>query len=486
MPHGHAAVLRGTITDYLTGKPIARARVTLEAVGRIDGQLPTPLLTDGNGQFLFPKLGPGAYLVSAAKSGFVRTRFGQRHWNSPGTPVVLEQESLYSADLKLHRPGAVMGEVLDENGLGIANITVYAWKSGRALKLIAAAETDDRGFFRVHGLQPGRYFLRTAAKELEDHQGLLPTFLGGVTRAAEALPLDVKLDQEVTKVSIQPRPGRLTNLSGTVAGGPSGRVIIYTDTGKQELPVNGDGRFSVGQLAPGEYELLAESGSGVALLTAQSRVVLSKENESATLQLTPAPQLRVHCEAPGGKLTASQPVSIFVRRREESAESQSLRVTCGENLPLLPGTWEFAAAAPPDMYVAEVRNAVAAGDSYDVRVNLGQSLDVTVVFASQPGTLSGKVTTADGDSAIGAPVFLNALDADLRSRLGGIRMIRSGEKGEYLFNGLAPGRYEVISSFDMQDPGDAHWPVGAGGSVTIDQNGKTQLDIKVQRIGEVS
>jgi len=466
----------------MTGKPVARASINIEAVGSTIYQLPNPVLTDSNGQFSVSSLNPGAYLLSASKKGFVRSRYGQREWNSPGTPIALERDSLFSATLQMHRPGAVMGEILDENHLGLPNMMVYAWKAGRTLKVAATSETDDRGYFRIAGLAPGRYYIRTGARELEDHQGLLPTFLGGVTRSAEATPVDVKLDQEVTKVTIEPRQGRLSNLRGMVTGGPPGKVILYTDTGKFATMANPDGSFALDQLAPGEYDLLAESGAGPGLLAAQTHLVLSKERENAVLQLIPAPQLQVRCEASGAKQLSIPGVSIFIRRREESADSPSQRVTCGENLPLLPGRWELAAAAPPDMFVVEIRNAIAVGDSYDVHVNSGQAREVTIVFDSQPGTLSGKVSTIDGVAAIGAPVFLNAVDADLRSRLGGVRMVRSNDKGEYLFNGLAPGKYEVISSFDIQDPGEAHWPLGAGRSAMIDQNGKSQLDISVQEI----
>ena len=481
-----AAVLRGVVADFLTGKPIARARVTIEVAGSTQAPTPPQILTDPNGQFVISQLSPGTYVVSAEKKGFVRSRFGQRQWNSPGTPIVLENDTLFSADLKLHRPGAVMGEIVDENNLGLSGVAVYAWKSSRTLKLVASSETDDRGFFRIAGLPPGRYLIGTGAKELEDRQGLLPTFLGGVTQAAEATPVDVKLDQEITKLTIRPRNGRLCNLSGTLHGGPSGKVILYSGTGKHEISVDAGGQFSINQLAPGAYELLAESGSGAGLLAAQAHVNLSKEKESASLQLVPAPHLQVRCESAAGRFTAMQGVAIFVRRREESDPSRSQRIACGESLPLLPGSWEFAASAPPDMYVAEVRNAVATGNAYDVRLDLGQSREVTVVFASQPGTLSGKVTTSDGQSAIGAPVFLNGLETDLRSRQGGVRMVRSDEKGEYRFSGLAPGRYEIISSFDVQDPGEAQWAVGAGRTVEIDQNGKKVLDISVQEIREMA
>jgi hypothetical protein len=480
LTNGDAAVLRGVVSDFLTGKPVARVRVTVEAVGASASKIPPLILTDSNGQFILPQLSPGAYLISAQKKGFVRSRFGQRHWNSPGTPIVLEKDTLFSADLKLHRPGAVMGEIVDENLLGLPGVTVFAWKAGRTLKLVTGSETDDRGFFRIAGLPPGRYLIRTGAKELEDHQGLLPTFLGGVTRAAEATPVDLKLDQEVTKLNIQPRNGRLSNLRGVVNGGPQGKVILYSDTGKREIAVGAGGQFSIDQLAPGEYDLLAESSSGPGLLAAKSRVSLLKEEESVSLRLSPAPQLQVRCEFAAGRAPSIQGVSIFVRRREESAESQSQRIACGEDLPLLPGSWEFAASAPPDMYVAEVRNAVASGDAYDVPLEMGQSRQVTVVFSSQSGTLTGIVTTSDGQRAIGAPVFINAVDPDLRSRQGGVAMVRSDENGEYRFSGLAPGRYEVIGSFDVEDPTEAAWPLGARRTVEIDQNGKTQLDINVQ------
>ena len=479
-PAGEAAVLRGVVSDYLTGRPVARARVTIEAVGNNQGPIPPPSLTDANGAFALPQLSPGAYLLSVHKKGFVRSRFGQRQWNAPGTPIVLEKDSLFSADLKLHRPSAVMGEVLDENHLGLAGVSVYAWKTGRTLKLAAGAETDDRGFFRIAGLPPGRYLVRTGSKELEDGQGILPTFFGGAIRASEATPVDLNLDREVVKLTIVPRQGRLCNLSGTVTGGPPGKVILYTDTGKREVSVSPGGQFSIDQLAPGEYELLAESGPGAALRVAQSRIVLAKDNENVALTLSAAPRLRVRCESAAGRLPAMQGVSIFVRRREESADSQSLRITCDENLPILPGRWEFAASSPPDMYVAEVRNAIAAENSYDVHVNLEQSTEVTVIFASQSGTLSGKAIAADGETAIGAPVFLNAVEVDLRSRLGGARMVRANEKGEYRFSGLPPGKYEVISSFDIEDPGEAQWPLGTGKPVTMDPNGNVQLDISVQ------
>ena len=65
-------------------------------------------------------------------------------------------------------------------------------------------------------------------------------------------------------------------------------------------------------------------------------------------------------------------------------------------------------------------------------------------------------------------------------------MVRSNENGEYQFNGLAPGRYEVISSFDIQDPGEALWPLGAGRMVKVDQNGKDQLDLSVQEVRETA
>jgi hypothetical protein len=72
--------------------------------------------------------------------------------------------------------GAISGRVLDENGVGLQRITVLTYHARFPLRSVAEAKSDDRRVYRIAGLDPGRYWLRTAAAILDDGSGLLPTF----------------------------------------------------------------------------------------------------------------------------------------------------------------------------------------------------------------------------------------------------------------------------------------------------------------------
>jgi protocatechuate 3,4-dioxygenase beta subunit len=55
----------------------------------------------------------------------------------------------------MKRLGVIAGEVLDENGLGLPNVAVYAYQVGARLRLAQSGLTNDRGSYRIAGLGPG-------------------------------------------------------------------------------------------------------------------------------------------------------------------------------------------------------------------------------------------------------------------------------------------------------------------------------------------
>ena len=71
-------------------------------------------------------------------------------------------------------------------------------------------------------------------------------------------------------------------------------------------------------------------------------------------------------------------------------------------------------------------------------------------LSSRPALLRGKVAAPDGAPAIGAPVFLRALDADVAARTGASRYSQADCNCEYRFAGLGPGIYDVISPFQLR------------------------------------
>src|SRR5437660_10001856 len=158
-----AAILRGNVVEHATGKALARSLVAVLPLPGSSG--PTlSVRTNNYGSFEFLNLPAGGYLVNASRRGFAPVHYGQKRWNAPGTPVILEQEQSVSISLRLPRYGAITGFVADENDAGMFDHEVVAYRNSRPPTVVAKFPTDDRGWFRVWGLEPGNYLVRTAGR----------------------------------------------------------------------------------------------------------------------------------------------------------------------------------------------------------------------------------------------------------------------------------------------------------------------------------
>src|SRR5215216_3266949 len=158
-----AATIRGIVLDQYTGRPLARSIVTLESIQGY-GSPKTSVRTGSTGQFVFTSLNAGAYLLSAARPNFATWRYGQKFWNAPGMPIFLTEDAAPYLDLRLHRLAAISGTIWDENEIGIAEQEVYAYRNTKPPTLSARGRTDDRGIYRIGGLNPGQYLIRAGAK----------------------------------------------------------------------------------------------------------------------------------------------------------------------------------------------------------------------------------------------------------------------------------------------------------------------------------
>jgi hypothetical protein len=58
-----------------------------------------------------------------------------------------------------------------------------------------------------------------------------------------------------------------------------------------------------------------------------------------------------------------------------------------------------------------------------------------------------------------------------------VRIGRTGQKGDFLVAGLAPGRYEVVSSFAIADVEEADWTPGKGRPITLEEGSEESLDL---------
>ncbi|MEX2263924.1 MAG: carboxypeptidase-like regulatory domain-containing protein [Bryobacteraceae bacterium] len=469
-----AATIGGVVVENRSGRPLARAKVTLTQKGQV-----LSALAGDNGQFRFSEVGAGAWTLAAERAGFFKAQYGQKKWNGPGTPIMVDPERIFTAELRLSRPAAITGTVSDRNQVGIPSQTVVVYRAGRSPRPAASAVTDDRGVYRVSGLSPGRYYVRTAARPLSHGYSLLPVFYGQAPGIAGARYLDLDLDQEVGDINIQVEHGRLCKISGVVVWPDRPAqvsVTLFSEANFAEQSQNGAGGFRFEQLPPGAYDLVAESRGSVPLAGHQ-RLVIGGDMEGLTVEMLPPPVLEVSFADRDGGQIDTRLVTVVAKRGDPLPGESRLVWPAPEPVRLTPGRWEIEVVPSSNLYVVSVQGANSPGLTWnEVLVRPGRSASIAVTLSSRGGKVSGTVRRA-GAPAPEATVFLEALDAQAAERLGGIRRASTNPEGNYVFMGLPPGQYRLVSAA-LSNPSPEALEAAGGKVIQIAEAADELLDLE--------
>ena len=187
--------VEGVVVDVLTGAPIAK--VTLDLQSPDNPSIRYPGITSPEGRFAFAGVLPGRYSLTAMRTGYVRSQYGQRGPNGdPSILVVSPGQRVTNAQLSMVRSGAISGRLVDTDGEPVAEAQVHAWKvtyrdGWRALVPIVSLASNDLGEFRLFGLPPGQYYI-SAQPEPPDYirapsfAALGPTMPGAVVTSFSA------------------------------------------------------------------------------------------------------------------------------------------------------------------------------------------------------------------------------------------------------------------------------------------------------------
>lgn len=234
------ARINGRVTSVDGGRPVSRARVMITAGNDLPGG--RAMLTDASGVFDFTELPAGRYTVTASKAGYVSISYGQRRPLQAGTPLqVAEGQQVRNLDLRLPRGSAITGHVLDENGDPLPGSTVrvlmYRYAQGnRQLVPAGTAQTDDRGEYRVWGLNPGDYYISAAIRNFNLNFGRGNAGPGAppplaAPPGARGLAVPDNLDPTAIDAALTARglPG-LAALGGDLSGQDDQNQMAYAPT----------------------------------------------------------------------------------------------------------------------------------------------------------------------------------------------------------------------------------------------------------------
>jgi len=271
---GDECVLKGVVVNAAGGEPLRKAIVSLCQAGGSSGC--TGAVTDATGQFELKVDQPGRYLLSAACTGYITQQYGQRKPGGSGEILDLSPgQKLSGLSIRLIPAAAIYGNVYDENGAPVANVAVselhvdYAG-GRRQLRAGASALTNDRGEYRLWGLNPGIHFILAEYNlqrlaNIRADIGYLPTFYPSVLDAAHAAPIVVQGGDEYSGASIDLQPARTVRVRGRIFGGGSNVQVFLllrdiTAFGDLVPPVYAqvrDGEYQLFNVTPGAYYLYA-------------------------------------------------------------------------------------------------------------------------------------------------------------------------------------------------------------------------------------
>jgi protocatechuate 3,4-dioxygenase beta subunit len=393
--------------------------------------------------------------------------------------VIVEAEGKAFIEIRLRRFGSIGGTVWDENEIGLPDIEVVAYRASQPPELAGRGLTDERGMFRIGGLSPGRYYVRSAAAQLNDGSGVLPTFFSGATAIDLARLVDADLDRETGDINFRPAGGRLIRIAGRVdPPGTVAVVALVSDMGRRTTTTSGAGAFEFRAEAPGRYELEID-GRHYALgqVTGWTEFTADRDIENLHVVANRDASVQIEVLDQNGNTLDPRAVTVLARRRDLSGAGVPRALKAGERTSLAAGRWEMALAASPGYYPVKFDAAGARGrgraDGWN-QLSALYSGTVRFVVSTRPASIGGRVI---GEAVAGAPVFLEAYDLDARKRLLDVRVARADLAGRYRFDGLAPGKYRIFASFEFENPEERDFEEARAAILSVAEDDRAQRDL---------
>ena len=306
--------------------------------------------------------------------------------------------------------------------------------------------------------------------------------------------MEVFADEEAHNIDLRPQQGKLFRISGMVAGLDLDRYhdVVVTLASEMIREVKHGDRFQFSGLAPGEYELYAEAhedppGSGVA--GGYARFSLTKDIDGYLLSARDARETLFTFLPDRG--AGKPPGQLYARRKDLAGVGPVKAVEVAHNAALFaPGGWDLLFLPNPGNYVSSF-----SGPSFDApgsRGRLGRSQraqpegwnsvllqgfsSVRYQLNGGGGTVTG-IVKQGGEPVLGAPVFLEAWDSLNRTRLVELVPSRADLQGVYRFQGLPPGTYRILSSFEYGNPDMAAFDLATATVIQVDAHGTVTRDL---------
>jgi protocatechuate 3,4-dioxygenase beta subunit len=445
-------------------------------------------VTDAEGRYRLTDVAPGAYRVSVFAPVYVIE--GETEPLTPGKTInVAEGDNVENLDFSLTRGAVITGKVTDDKDrpviatpVNVYTLNIYGYRRSPNIpkSRYVRWETDDRGVYRIFGLEAGRYMVAAGFdSDGSGTGGYRLTFHPDAVDEEKARVVEVKSGEEAANVDIKvAAPGKGYVVTGRVVDADSGepvpgmRVSYIGGSGPRTgRPVtNALGEFRFENMTPDSYRAFTindnAQGRGAPTLGEEIKfeVVDSdvsgleiKTSRGATISGVVAiegsndPSLRA-------KLAH---VSLFVQNRTRTM----FNLAPGGNGTISPnGTFKLSNVQPgktsiitgfeTPMGVALLRAEHNGVEVKEFNVNAGDQITgVRLVFAYGNGVIAGRVEVRGGSLPAGARMRVISIRDGRNLTLEPAKFAEVDGRGQFLIEGLIQGTYKL--SLNVTGYGDA-------------------------------
>jgi hypothetical protein len=509
-----ARIKSHSITGSVTvdGQPLGEVPVAfvsaLHGNGIVMGDNSRTSLTGDTGAFGLDNLKPGPYRLYPSWLGYIVSsgvldEDGRRIYYFPGD----------SATFRMVKGGVITGRVVDNAGAPMAQVPVRAIRlrdqQGRPVPPLLPSlaqidkqlQTDDRGVYRIYGLDPGAYVVSAGGSATPFTQGLYdsdaPTYYPGSRRDA-ATEITVGQGQEVSGIDITYQNFSGHSIIGSVTGPipPSSMLkaafIVMTDavTGSLQsisiaIDLNGVRNFQIDGVPDGKYNVTALAGFGakdITLAPPRTVSVNGSDVSSVGLALSSIPQVTgvsiIDKAAPVDdskkRCSPSKGLQYCVLSSHlrginngvfEGLESMGLALT-RETVPDENGKFQVQLLGGPGRYHLEIRlpddelyiksvvippdspGRAAIDASAGFPLVAGQSnINLSITLGEGAAGLSGRITTASPAVQMPARTGVVLIPAEPGSDGDVIRYLQATVRSDSTFQirNIPPGQYFVFA-----------------------------------------
>jgi len=482
------SVLEGSVRQGRTLDAVADVEISLTTS---DSRVRFRATSDAQGRFVFENVPFGRYNVHATRAGYFTYPQG---WELPGVVAFVTLDSQRAQQLTIDLiPGAVItGRITDPEGRPLEGVKVNASKlqydEGRPGFNAGSVPvtTNDQGEYRMFWLSPGEYYVRaeyTGPRSNLSRKSYYP----GTLDSRIAATLNVRGGESFDGISFAIPSGSSIHISGQVVhdreGPASGSVrtfyllprdgrpaeiypLEFTNTvSTQNSQSTSDFALDIRGVEPGTYDLAPFYIDRTGFYhSGRTRVEVGTESiENLSVVVSPNTDVAGRFVLEGGtpfrnwsalglQLRAKEPAiplmsrsglamiaadGTFVIRQVPEAEYQ---IYLGASL----------GSIPSDLYISGIRQGgldIRNEGIVDVRPSMNP-IEVTLGFGA--GTVRGIVEAPGGVTPKRADVVL----VPQISRRGNVMFYDRttvDDKGQFTFEGVAPGEYKVFAFEQLLD-----------------------------------